>query len=459
MIMCVGKRFRQFKDDTFGGITALTITVFIIMMASVGMAVDFMRHETLRAELQDAVDRGVLAAAAFNQTVDMEKTVRGYIKSTNFVKNGYNLKVKNNSAGGVRRIEAVASYQVDTFFLKLVGINTLDIQARGEALEGVGDVEISLVLDISGSMAELSDNSTLSRIEILRSSASKFVTETFKRSTNGTLTFSLIPYAGGVNAGPTVFNELVHTEEHNYSRCVCFNDGDYVDTMLPPLNSRDQIQHFETNRSNNSPHDLLGWGACPTNEQNIEYFSTNETKLVNRIKGLKGHDFTGTFDGMKWANMLSDPSFNSMTQKLVSAGEVDAAQASLPAPFNANGAEKYIILMSDGNTTRTQEVKSQKYQTSADHQHFAQNRANDNELWQPVNGSENRARLLEACTAAKNNGVIVFTIGFDIQEGSNAQTDLRTCATEGNFFDVKGTKLLDAFDKIAATIQKLKLTI
>ena len=53
----------RFLPDISGGITAFTAMIFSFMLLAFGMGVDFMRHETLRAELQNAVDRGLLAAA------------------------------------------------------------------------------------------------------------------------------------------------------------------------------------------------------------------------------------------------------------------------------------------------------------------------------------------------------------------------------------------------------------
>ena len=50
-----------FVSDKSGSVTAFTAVIFIMLVVSAGMAVDFMRHEYHRAELQDAVDRGVLA--------------------------------------------------------------------------------------------------------------------------------------------------------------------------------------------------------------------------------------------------------------------------------------------------------------------------------------------------------------------------------------------------------------
>lgn len=455
----------EFLDDTKGGITAFTIIVFVIMIISVGMAVDFMRHEALRAELQDAVDRGVLAATAFDQSVAAEETVRGYIKSTRFVPNGYTLKVtdksdKNDdgSVKDVRRIEAVASYQFNTFFLKLAGIPTLKVEARGEALEGVGQVEITMVFDISGSMAGTAKNATQSRIEILRASAETFVNKIFDQDASGAATISLIPFAGGVNAGQVAFDHFVDTQVHSYSRCLQFPENDYLTSLTSIPGSLSQIQHFESNRSSNTPDDLLGWGGCPSNAQEIEYFSADRDALIARVRGLKGHDYTATHDGMRWANMISDPDFNVITQKLVTSGDVAVAQESLPGALKTGSNRKYIILMSDGKTTRTQVVEPQHYQDADDHAFFDTNRARNSVLSQPLDSDQTRQRLANACKTAKDNGIVVFTIGFDIKDGSDAYNDLSDCATEGKFFPVEGNKLVDAFNNISVTIQKLRLT-
>ena len=67
-------------------------------------------------------------------------------------------------------------------------------------------------------------------------------------------------------------------------------------------------------------------------------------------------------------------------------------------------------------------------------------------------------RLSSICTQAKNAGIVVFTIGFDISEGSDAHTDMSTRASSpSHFHDVDGLELTTAFDKIVQTIVKLKL--
>ena len=72
---------------------------------------------------------------------------------------------------------------------------------------------------------------------------------------------------------------------------------------------------------------------------------------------------------------------------------------------------------------------------------------------------EARADFANICQVAKDEGITVFTIGFDVQDGSNAETDLAACASSaGHFFDVHGDALGDAFDQIGVSITRLRLT-
>lgn len=490
----------RFIDDTFGGITAFTAAIFLGMVLSVGMAVDFMRHETYRAELQDAVDRGVLAAAAFKQSVDPYETVKGYIKSTRFVKGDYQLNVVPTITAASRTIAATASYDVDTFFLKLIGIPSLEVKAMGTAIEGATEVEVSMVLDISTSMVWDDDNDAPSdRLATLQSSAKEFIDRMYSGVNEDRLTLSLIPFAGQVNVGSTAFGYLNSSRVHNYSHCIEFSSSDfvYVDrfdnpapyqgahpsstvSLLPPPASRSQMQHFNFSKYDDGnggstygpPVSNVDWGWCPSDAQAIEYFSNDPDQLKARIDGLRTHEATGSAYGMKWAAMLLDPSANGLAQVLVNAGEVKSQFNNLPRPYDLRdekGVQKFIIMLSDGETTGQVRLKANKYRNQTDYDHYATNLSgNQNADFRHVDpaGSKvsNKGRskneaidaFLETCETAKDNEVIIFTIGFET--GSDAEDDLRACATDpSNFYAVDGPELAKAFADIAATIQKLKL--
>lgn len=67
--------------------------------------------------------------------------------------------------------------------------------------------------------------------------------------------------------------------------------------------------------------------------------------------------------------------------------------------------------------------------------------------------------MASSCTATKANGVIVYTIGFEVTEGGNAETQLRACASEAShYYRAEGVNITDAFSSIASNIQALRLT-
>jgi hypothetical protein len=71
--------------------------------------------------------------------------------------------------------------------------------------------------------------------------------------------------------------------------------------------------------------------------------------------------------------------------------------------------------------------------------------------------SEKDARLDKICTAAKDQGIIIFTIGFEV---TNDSADvLESCASSpSHFYRVQGLEITTAFQSIANAIGKLRLT-
>ncbi len=507
MLSTVRFKLIRFRDDVYGGITALTVLVFLTMFVSVGMGIDFMRHETFRSELQDALDRCVLAAAAFSQTVDAQTTCEGYIKSTNFVPENVTLNIPAPVVTtGSRTILVTASYEFDTYFLKLVGMPSLVVQATGSAAEAASKIEVSLALDISTSMSrELTGGTSQTRLEVLRTSANAFVDEIFQLARPGDLTVSLVPFAGHVNVGASARTFLTNYSTENASRCVEFEttDFDYVPkppsatysgnhpstraTMLPAQGTRTQMQHFQYSFDfYTSGVSEIDWGWCPSNVQEIEFMQHDPEALKTRINALRTHEATGTQYGMKWAAALLDPGTSDLTTYLIDRNIVDAQHSDQPRPYADGEVQKFIVIMSDGDTTGQKRLRSQHYQADDGDGVVEENEAAWWETRLPAEhslgynvfediysvdrfdvdfsfgfpDSEGTARqaFRNVCDAAKENGVVIFTLGFDLIEGSDAQTDMAYCATSSShFYDVNGLELSTAFSSIASTIQKLKL--
>ncbi len=76
-----------------------------------------------------------------------------------------------------------------------------------------------------------------------------------------------------------------------------------------------------------------------------------------------------------------------------------------------------------------------------------------------VTGSEKDGQMDDICTATKNKGVVVYTIGFEIPVNSTAEKELKRCATShAHYYRAKGLDISDAFSSIASNVINLRLT-
>lgn len=76
-----------------------------------------------------------------------------------------------------------------------------------------------------------------------------------------------------------------------------------------------------------------------------------------------------------------------------------------------------------------------------------------------LNGAAKNERMLNNCAATKTQGVVVYSIGFEVPAGGTAETVLTACASSGNhYYPAEGTNISTAFNSIASNLQNLRLT-
>ncbi len=433
------------KDDE-GAITPFILALFLIMVVGGGMAVDFMRQETMRADLQDALDRGILSAASFRQGSDPAVVVADYLNTRAFSEYNVTLNVDSQLTLNSRTVTADASIEVGTFFLKLLGINSLTAVAHGVAEEAISNVEISLVLDISGSMGE---NGKLGK---LKDAGYEFIDTILTDMTRAQTTVSIVPYSAQVNPGLALASKYNLNVWQNYDYCFVMNEDDYTRTGISPTLQYEQAQHWGW---------TYGYYWCPNGGGRILPYSNNNTVLKNMISNLRAEGNTSSYLGMKWGVALLDPGTQPVVSGLVADGLVDATFANRPAPYDDKETLKVVVLMTDGVNTYDMHVKSSVYgdnnQDNADHWNGNPIPYSLQYLDIYVGPTDGDTYLDNICTAAKEAGIIVYTIGFEVA-GTDAEPKMRSCAsTPGNFFLVEGVEISDAFRVIAADINKLKL--
>lgn len=429
----------DFLRDGSGNVAVVVALLALPMLALAGGATDLARLEMHRVQLQDGIDRAVLAAAALNQTVSVEDTVSDYLKTVDFLAD-VDLDYDYNISLNYREVKVTASYDMPTGFLPLVGISTLPIRVAATAREQRSNLEISMILDMSGSMRE----GTPSRMSLLRPAAKEFVDTLLTPENAPTTTISIVPYAGSVNPGTKAFSLLNVNRRHDYSSCFEFTSSDYR-TGNVSFASRAHLAHFTQNHTDlNNPN--LGWSWCPQEPTSITYLSNNASLLKTRIDNLRMFDGTGTAIGANWGLLLLDPAMQPFVGRMSSAGVVANQFASRPAAFDDGETLKIIVLMTDG-------LISAQYRPKV--YDFPRKRERDNNTLE--SGGTALNNLYAVCDRAKANGVIVFTIGFQLQPTQT--TEMRNCASSpSHFFDVRTADIAGAFRSIARAIEKVKLT-
>ena len=434
---------RDFIANSDGNVAIISAFAILPMLLLAGGATDVARHEAYRAQLQDGVDRAVLAAASLTQKRPVEDTVRDYLKTLPFAAD-VALDFQHTTSTNERQVTVTASYQMPTAFLPLIALNTIAVNASATALEKRKNIEISLMLDISGSMRFREPSTAPTRISLLRPAAKSFIDTLVTADTSAYTSVSIVPYAGSVNPGALVFDFLGVPRQHNYSSCVEFNLNDYGVGLIP-FNQRTQVAHFTQNHQGvNEPG--LEWSWCPYEQTAITYLSNDANVLKAKIDNMKMHDGTGTAIAMNWGMMLLEPAAQPLVAQGVAAGLIPSQFSGRPASFNDQNTLKFIVLMTDGDISAQYRPNTYAYpRTPAVSNYEAQSR------------SSARDKMYAICTRAKNNGVVVFTIGFQLTE--TGKTEMRTCASSpSHFFDVSGLDIAAAFQSVATSIQKIRLT-
>lgn len=446
-----------------GSITVLTLFLIIAMIFTMGVAVDLMRFENHRARYQSTVDRAVLSAVRANvclsdaTDITSEEVVESHLGASGYGDLASSVTVRRSS-DGVCEVDLDSSLAVNNIFTPILDIEDFAGPIQTAAISGVNMTEVSLVLDISGSMR----NGT--RMDDLRPAAQDFVSTVLNATQRGTTSINLIPYAGQTNPGPEMFDYLdgvrfddtvvdgvdVEWTYDDAGACIDFPTSDFQSDRLPSIESQ-QTPYFM-----NWPiaADVMEWGWCPSDDTAIVYASESEADLNQMIATMPMHDGTGTHYAMKWALALLNPTTQAAFNHLISAGEIDPTFAGRPAAFSDRGTVKFIVLMTDGNITdqfrpadpydALNGVRALRNQSSGARETI-------------TSASDNVQSFYDACDLARDQGVIVFTIAFEAPAG--AVEEMSNCATSpAHFFIADGSNIDSIFQSIAGSILPIRLT-
>lgn len=364
-----------------GALIPLALMMFVFLMCVTGLAVDFVRQEEMRNKIQNTLDRAVLAATSLSQELDPVDVVSDYLNKAGLGDVAVNTVVQQGTNMEWRQVTATTDDSINTMFGKMVGINTLGVSGDSQAREEIGNVEISLVLDISGSMNDqvTVNGKSTTRIAALRSAATTFVGKMFDTVQGpdvpaGRLSISVVPYNQQVSLGTTTAAGFTLSMDHTQNTCADVEMLGTDSLAIDPATTLQRTMYGDSfNYSGQKALTGSSWSVSQTtNVKNCPEYSyasvlawaDDKTKINNKINGLSAAGDTGIDIGARWGLALLDPSTQPALTTLVSRGSVASVFAG--RPFNyanssstvENSAMKVMVLMTDGQNTRSYSTKA-----------------------------------------------------------------------------------------------------
>jgi len=365
----------NFRSDESGSILIFCIFLLVLLLFIGGMAVDIMRFETRRVAMQNTLDTAVLAASSLTQNMNAETLVKEYVAKAGFDPDLVTVKssqsVVNDSKVATRKVQASANVSSDNLFMDMMGIPSLNGTSGGTAEEGIQNIEISLILDISGSMGQNS------KIDNLKAAAKQFIDVVLTNNPRAGMTsISIVPYNGVVVVGEDLLSRLnasgttltvanpslypgvikTYATEHSDSSCIHFKDDDFKSRAVSSTTPLNRVAHF-MEASNRFGAPSMGQRWCDTTRAAILPMSDNADLLKAYIQALQPGGYTGIDVGLKWGAALLDPAIAPVIKDMANAGLISTSMIGRPRAYDPTETIKVAVLMTDGANTIEEDLK------------------------------------------------------------------------------------------------------
>jgi Flp pilus assembly protein TadG len=439
-----------FARDRKGNFAVVFGVAASVLALAVGFAVDTAQLFNAKSALREAVDAAVTSTARSITLGDISeedapKMVKAFLTA--------------NSTGGIlsfdeivldaltidkvaNTVEATAHVDVALYFPLFGQESTRRVSNVGAALYSDKQIEVAMMLDLTGSMEG-------QKIIDLRTAAKNAV-DSFLGNQDPSkprVRVSIVPYANSVNVGSlaasSVFVETKSNERKqapgntdpkmasaapNPGNCATERKGDYQYSDAGPQVSMVNRDFFLSTFAKDTDT-----RACPAVA--MMPLTADAAALKTAIDQFVEDGGTAGHIGVQWTWYMLSESWG---------GVMKASQR--PAAVNPKKVAKYAILMTDGEFNLSY----------FDAQSVGQ-------VYNSKGKEPTRTSAKKLCEAMKAKGIEIFTVGFDLNE-KNAKETLGACASPDtakvqHYYEAAdGAELDSAFQSIARNIENLALT-
>ncbi len=209
-----------------GGNVAITFALATLpIIGGVGAAVDYSRANSVRADLQAALDSTALMLsreASTDSNTQLQANAQSYF-TANFNRSGTTISsiTATYTTSGGTQIVVNGSIAVPTDFAQVLGLKTISVTGTSTVKWGMSRLRVALVLDNTGSMA---DNG---KITALKTATQNLLSQLQSAATtNGDVYVSIIPFVKDVNVDPSNYNaNWIDWTDWNANNQTCSGGG------------------------------------------------------------------------------------------------------------------------------------------------------------------------------------------------------------------------------------------
>lgn len=201
---------KRFRKDESGAFMVLFAVLAIVLIAVAGSVVDFTNTQTSRSRAQTALDAAALALQTqiSTQTTTQLKTKAQSILNERLNDSSITATVSSVTVDTTNgKIDIYASISVPTAFVQLVGVHSISANLQSEVQRGSKDLEVSVALDTTGSMAGSKIAALISAMDTANTGLIDMVVQTTQTPTYSKM--AIVPWTNAVNMGSsTIANNV-----------------------------------------------------------------------------------------------------------------------------------------------------------------------------------------------------------------------------------------------------------
>jgi Flp pilus assembly protein TadG len=457
-------------SDRSGNFAVLTGVVASMLMLSVGYGVNVAQSYQLKSSLRNALDSAVTSTARDLTTgaieeEDARKMVEAFLHANSDPKFATTDRFVLDSLvidRTAKTIEATAYANVNLAF-PIFSTNDPRVSMRSASVYSDKTIEVAMMLDVTRSMEK---KGKIDKIDDLRKAATNAVKLLLANQDpkNPRVRVAIVPYAEAVNTGKLADTVFVEVEGGSnlppaIDAPITASAEKRPDNCATERKDKDGKADFSddspyTERRNKSGKTYLArvnrddrMDVCPLAE--LVPLTADVETLTRSIDEFRADGVTAGGIAAQWGYYMLSPKWRSAIQ---GAGMGDG-----PADHNTKKVAKVAILMTDGqfNTAFAGVRDSGEW----------------NEQPQLYQGSKSRSYAESLCANMRNDGIDVFTIGFDLNnpkmrksESDQAKTVLKNCSSPDtssmkHYYEAStGVELDAAFKEIIKNVERLALT-